>query len=385
MGDPVRPDFSGRLRRVWRTPHDDFAALVVSAPANIRYLSGFDGSAGFLISSPGNNWLIVDGRYGVAARSAQAAGELGPVKIVTAAGSLESAIAEVIGSLGPGRVAVDAEHVTLGALERWQRGSPGRAFVGTSRWIETLRLVKDGWEVETIRRACALLSSVARDLGRWVAPGRTEREVARDIDDAMRRAGLVKPAFDTIVASGPNSALPHARPTDRRLGDGDLVVLDFGGVLDGYCGDLTRMAGVGQVKAEARSLFEAVRAAQVAALAAVRAEALASEVDAAARRVLLSHGFGDAILHASGHGLGLEVHEAPRLGRASTTTAYGGEELASAVSPVSHDRLAAGMVCTIEPGAYVDGLGGVRLEDDVVVTAGGCEVLTDAPRDLIIV
>ena len=379
MGDPVRPDWSGRLRRVWRTPQEDFAALVVSAPANIRYLCGFDGSAGFLISSPGQAWLVVDGRYGVAAQSALVAGALGPVEVLTASGSLETAMAGVIGSLGPGRVAVDAEHVTLASLERWQRGSPDRTFVGTSRWVETLRLVKDDWELKTIRRACSLLSGVARDLGTWVAPGRSEREVAADIDQAMRRAGLARPAFETIVASGPNSALPHARPTDRRLTDGDLVVLDFGGVLDGYCGDLTRMAGVGQVKADARSLFEAVRAAQVAALAAVRAEALASEVDAAARRVLLSHGFGDAILHATGHGLGLEVHEAPRLGRPTATRKNGVEE------PVGHDRLAAGMVCTIEPGAYVDQLGGVRLEDDVVVTAGGCEVLTDAPRDLILV
>ena len=384
MGDPVRPDWSGRLRRVWRTSQDNFAAFVVSAPANIRYLCGFDGSAGFLISSPSASWLVVDGRYAIAARAARSAGELAPVEIVTAAGSLEAAMADLIGSLGPGRVAVDSEHVTLAALERWQRASPDRTFVGTSRWVETLRLVKDDSELQTIRRACALLSGVARELSRWVAAERTEREVARDIDEAMRRAGLVRPAFETIVASGPNSAHPHARPTDRRLAAGDLVVLDFGGVLDGYCGDLTRMAGVGQVKAEARSLFEAVRAAQVAALAAVRAEALASEVDAAARRVLLSHGFGDAILHATGHGLGLEVHEAPRLGRPPATSKNGVEEPESP-SAVNPDRLAAGMVCTIEPGAYVDGLGGVRLEDDVVVTAGGCEVLTDAPRDLILV
>ena len=195
----------------------------------------------------------------------------------------------------------------------------------------------------------------------------------------MRRSGLARPAFATIVASGPNSALPHARPTDRRLQKGDLVVLDFGGVLDGYCGDLTRMAGVGEVTAEARALFEAVRAAQVAALAAVRAEALVSEVDTAARRVLTAHGFGDAFLHATGHGLGLEVHEAPRIGRPSESRGGGRDE------PGELDRLAAGMVCTIEPGAYVEQVGGVRLEDDVVVTDEGCEVLTEAPRDLLLV
>jgi Xaa-Pro aminopeptidase len=206
-----------------------------------------------------------------------------------------------------------------------------------------------------------------------VRAGRTERDIAQDIDAALLRAGCSRSAFPTIVASGPASAHPHARPTDRRLRDDDLVVLDFGGVLDGYCGDLTRMAGVGRVSAEARTLFDAVRAAQGAALAAVRAQALAYEVDAAARRVLVDHGFGDAFLHATGHGLGLEVHEAPRLGKPDEDRSH------------TATRLEAGMVCTIEPGAYLDGLGGVRLEDDVLVTAEGCEVLTDVPRDLLIV
>jgi Xaa-Pro aminopeptidase len=194
--------------------------------------------------------------------------------------------------------------------------------------------------------------------------------VARAIDAALERAGFSAPAFPTIVAAGPNSAHPHARPTDRRLQHGELVLLDFGGVLDGYCGDLTRMAAVGRVAPDARALFDAVREAQAAAITAVRAGVLASDVDAAARRTLEARGYGTRFLHATGHGLGLDLHEAPRLGRAD------------AERP---EPLAAGMVCTIEPGAYIDGLGGVRLEDDVLVTAEGCEVLTDAPRDLLVV
>jgi Xaa-Pro aminopeptidase len=204
-----------------------------------------------------------------------------------------------------------------------------------------------------------------------VGPGRTERQVAADIDAAMMRAGFSRPAFQTIVASGPNSALPHAHPGDRQIRNGDLVVLDFGGVLDGYCGDLTRMAAVGQVQANAQALVNAVRQAQDAALRTVRPGLLASDVDHAAREVLSNLGFGEAFLHATGHGLGLDLHEAPRIGRAT--------------EPDRAVRLEAGMVCTIEPGAYVEGLGGARLEDDVVVTADGCEVLTDAPRDLVIV
>jgi Xaa-Pro aminopeptidase len=194
--------------------------------------------------------------------------------------------------------------------------------------------------------------------------------VAHDIDLALERAGFERPAFETIVAAGPNSAYPHARPTGRRLAPGDLVVLDFGGVLDGYCVDLTRMAGIGSVGTAASQLYLAVRDAQSAALQAVCAGVRASEVDAAARRVLEAAGLGDAFVHGTGHGLGLEVHEAPRLARSSSGVI---------------DELEPGMVCTIEPGAYVEGVGGVRLEDDVVVTIGGSELLTEAPRDLLVV
>jgi Xaa-Pro aminopeptidase len=235
--------------------------------------------------------------------------------------------------------------------------------------VEAHRIVKDALEIEILRRAARLLSDVARDLQSLVAAGRTEREVARAIEGAIETAGFSAPAFPTIVASGPHSARPHARPTDRRLQPGDLVVLDFGGVLDGYCGDLTRTAAIGPVSARAQALYEAVREAHAAAIAAVRPGVLASDVDAAARASLASRGVGEAFLHGTGHGLGLDLHEAPRLGRPDADRA---------------EHLAAGMVCTIEPGVYVEGTGGVRLEDDVLVTAEGCEVLTDAPRELLV-
>jgi Xaa-Pro aminopeptidase len=200
--------------------------------------------------------------------------------------------------------------------------------------------------------------------------GRTELEVAGGINDRIRRAGFTKPAFDTIVASGPNGAYPHARPTDRTLQSGDLLVLDFGGVLDGYCVDLTRAAAVDRVDPEAAALYRAVRDAQDAAICAIRSGVKTADVDRAAREVLQTQGFGDCFLHGTGHGLGLEVHEAPTL---------------SAGEPGSGESLEAGMVVTVEPGAYVAGLGGVRLEDDVLVTRAGCEVLTNAPRDLLVV
>ena len=371
MSDLLRPDWSGRLDRAWRQGGaGNRAAFIVSTPTNLLYLCGFSGTQGVLLLTPSNYYLLLDGRYEQATREAIAAGLVGPVDVQLVPGRFDQAIAKAVASLSAGGdVAFEADHVTVSTLQGWQAAMPSVTFTPTSGLIEQLRTIKDAGELDTIRRACDRLSDVARQLRSWVREGRTELEVAADIDAALSRSGFSRPAFPTIVASGPNSAHPHARPTDRRLTKGDLVVLDFGGVLDGYCGDLTRMAAVGQVEANAQALVEAVRSAQTAAIAAVRAGVLGSDVDAAARQVLTERGLGDAFVHATGHGLGLDVHEAPRLGR-------------DAASPV---RLEAGMVCTIEPGAYVEGLGGVRLEDDVLVTAEGCEVLTNAPRELLIV
>ena len=374
MGESLRPDWSGRLRRLWRSRQGSSApALIVSSPINIKYLTGFDGTAGMLLSTPSETWLLVDGRYEHAAREAQMSGALAEARIRRVEGRFDRTVTDLASKLAVEKCGFEAEHVTVATLEAWRRTLPSVNFTPTFRWVEELRVTKDALEVDRIRAACQATSEVGRALAQWVTAGRTELEVAQDIDAALVRAGCTRSAFPTIVASGPSSAHPHARPTDRRLRPGDLVVLDFGGVLDGYCGDLTRMAGVGRVSAEALTLFDAVRAAQGAALAAVRAQALAYEVDAAARGVLVAHGFGDAFLHATGHGLGLEVHEAPRLAKADEDQSY------AAV------QLEAGMVCTIEPGAYLEGIGGVRLEDDVLVTAEGCEVLTDVPRDLLVV
>jgi Xaa-Pro aminopeptidase len=208
------------------------------------------------------------------------------------------------------------------------------------------------------------LAGVAQQVPEFARAGRTEAEVAAEIDGAMRLAGFEGPAFQTIVASGPNSALPHARPGTRRLRPGEAVVLDFGGVYDGYCVDLTRTVLLGVVNPELHRMFDAVAEAQAAAIESVRPGALPSEIDGAARAVLERHGLGEAFGHGTGHGIGLEVHEEPRIGRLASRH----PEL-----PVE-----AGMVFTIEPGAYVAGLGGVRIEDDVLVVDGGCEVLTVA-------
>jgi Xaa-Pro aminopeptidase len=271
-------------------------------------------------------------------------------------------------------VGVEAAHLSLSRArwfeDRLRKAGVDKILIPTERLVDRLRIVKDDIEIETLRRAAQLLSGVARDLRSVVRPGMRELEVAARIDSALKIAGFPRYAFDTIVASGPNAAHPHARAGERLLTEGDLVVLDFGGVYDGYCVDLTRTLALGEASDEARRVHAAVAAAQGAAIARARPGIRASDVDRAARDVLSDAGLGEAFGHGTGHGLGLEIHEEPRVARPTP-----GRETDDLM-------LEPGMVFTIEPGAYVPGWGGVRIEDDVLVTASGCEVLTEAPRDL---
>jgi Xaa-Pro aminopeptidase len=347
-------------------------AFVVTNLNNVRYLTGFAGSAGMLIVTATGTQLLIDGRYQEVVRAGQTAGTIAQVDVVRVK-LYDPTLVEQLAAGGWRVVGFEGEHTPVAQLRRWTDGVPGVEFTPVTDLVESARLIKDANEIEIFRDAGRRLSDVARQIGDWVAVGRTELEIAGEVDRAIRRAGFEKTSFDTIVASGPNTAYPHARPTDRRVQEGELVLLDFGGVLEGYCVDLTRMAGAGRVSAEAQSLYRAVRAAQDASIAAVRPGALSTEVDAAARQVLALQQLGSAFVHGTGHGLGLDVHEAPRVGPGD---------------PSGATRLESGMVVTIEPGAYVVGLGGVRLEDDVLVTADGedgREVLTNAPRDLITV
>jgi len=263
--------------------------------------------------------------------------------------------------------------VSVARHEWWRRTVETRrldlAFRPTEKAIEEARLIKDAAEVATLRDAAARLTSVAASVFAATRAGASERAVAAAIESAIRDAGYERLAFDTIVASGPHGALPHHRAGDRLLASGDLVVLDFGGVLDGYCCDLTRTVSIGPPSSEARRLYTAVYDAQQAAIAAIRPGVESTAVDAAARDLLGARGLGDAFGHGTGHGLGLDIHEEPRITRPRTD--------------VESIPLLPGMVFTIEPGAYVPGFGGVRIEDDVLVTETGCEVLTSVPRELL--
>ncbi len=356
---------------------DRLDLLLVTHAANVFYLTGFRGSAGMLLAGAGESTLIVDSRYVTAARRAleDASTPEQPVVLAEVETSYEEALCELLRARGRCRVGVEADHMTLARhdwIERTLAGS-GVELRKTSGLVESRRLVKDARELEVMEEAGARISKVMVETLSGLRPGRRERDVAADIDWAIRRAGFEGPAFETIVASGPNSALPHAQPGRRELAAGDLVLLDFGGVHEGYCVDMTRVASVGPPGPRATAWHDAVQAAHAAALAAVEPGARAVEVDGAARTALVDRGLGDAFGHGTGHGLGIEVHEGPRIGKPRPD------------DDSAEVRLASGMVVTVEPGVYLPGEGGVRLEDDVVVTETGCKLLTDVPLDLVVV
>jgi Xaa-Pro aminopeptidase len=360
-----------------RTTLDDASleALVVTNPVNIRYLTNHAGSAGLLVITRDALHLALDFRYREAMRLVQESPAACPnLQIREVAPSYDEALVRCLQELGLQMVGFEAQHVTVARHAWWvaaaERQQLPLSLRQTQALVEAARTVKDDVEVATLRDAAQRLDAVAESAFSALRAGVSERHVAAAIEAAMRRVGYERPSFEPIVASGPNSALPHHRAGDRVLADGDLVVLDFGGVLDGYCSDLTRTVAIGRPSSESRRLYDAVFAAQQAALAAVRPGIEASAVDAAARSVLEDRGLSDAFGHGTGHGLGLDVHEEPRIGRPRPD-----------VAPVT---LAPGMVFTVEPGVYLPGFGGVRIEDDVLVTETGCEVLTRVPHGLVI-
>jgi len=345
-------------------------ALIVTSLPNIAYLTGLFASTAALLVSHDEFRLFVDGRYLAPAEARQAALEGLRLSLVASGGSFEESIATAVRGQGGGRVGIEADHMTVRqhrSLEARLAGAGNPPeLLETDGLVENLRNVKDSWEIGRLRDAAGRLSDAAKCIIPKALAGMREREVAALIEADLRRVGFDRPAFDTIVASGPNSAIPHYRSGDRQLEAGDLVVLDFGGMLDGYAVDLSRTIVMGRPSPQAQRLLDAVLAAQQAAFEAAQVGRAASTVDLAARQVLERAGLGEAFSHGTGHGLGLEVHERPRVTR---------------VRPgVPVEPLEAGMVFTLEPGAYLAGWGGVRIEDDVVVTAGGPEWLTSVPR-----
>jgi Xaa-Pro aminopeptidase len=374
MGLPPSLDLAARHVRVRRALETlSLDALVITSAPNIRYLTNHTGTAGIAVLAGDAVHLLIDFRYREAIAELQRSPSACPaLRTWPVPGSYDEALLACLQETGVSTVGFEAAHLTVARHEWLVRTAAARGssvtFRGTTRVVEEARAVKDAGEIALLRESAARLSVVAESAVRAARSGAAERTVAARIEAAMREAGYERIAFDTIVASGPNAALPHYRAGDRILGAGDVVVLDFGGVLDGYCCDLTRTVSVGSPLPEAVRVHAAVLEAQQAAVASVKPGIAASAVDAAARTVLDAHGLGEAFGHGTGHGLGLEVHEEPRISRPQPD--------------VAPTLLVPGMVFTIEPGAYLPGWGGVRIEDDVLVTEGGCEVLTSVPRDL---
>jgi len=345
-------------------------ALVVTSLPNIAYLTGLFASTAALVVGADRLALIVDGRYIAPAKArAQELGALAIVRVPTS-GSQDECIAAEVCTFANRRVGFEAAHMSFKQHQdleaRLTAADAKIEMAPTEGLVEARRAVKDEWELATLREAGARLSDAAKCIIPKALAGQSEREVAFGIDAELRRVGFHKPAFDTIVAAGPNSAVPHYRTGDRRFAVGDLVILDFGGSLDGYAVDMTRTIVLGGAGPRERRLLEQVIEAQQAAFEAVAAGRAATDIDRAAREVLERYGLGEAFSHGTGHGLGLEVHERPRLAKHRP-------EL-----PI--ESLQAGMVFTLEPGAYLDGWGGVRIEDDVAVTSRGAEGLTKVPR-----
>lgn len=354
-------DYRSRQRRLEAALSASGAdAFLVTHPANVRYLCGFTGSSGMVAVARGRRVLFTDGRYTTQARQ-----EAQALRVAIARGPLLEEAAAWLGRQRARRIAVEAQHMTLAARSALVRLLPSKARLKPLEGlVERQRMVKEPGEVALIRAAVRLGSSLFQRALKVLRPGVTEAEVAGEIEHAARRAGAQGMSFETIVAGGRRSALPHGIASSQPVPNKGFVVLDFGVILGGYCSDMTRTVHMGRAPGKSREMYQVVREAQEKAIAAVRPGVKAGEVDYAARSLLQKAGLGRYFTHSTGHGLGLEIHEPPRLGKNQT------------------EVLEPGMVVTIEPGAYVAGRGGVRIEDVVVVTPGGCEVLTPTTKEL---
>ncbi|MCI8360138.1 MAG: aminopeptidase P family protein [Clostridiales bacterium] len=337
---------------------------LIVTPVNRRYLTGFPSSLGYLLLGGGEALLFMDGRYFEAASKAAAP----PVSVVQTK-QLSEQLAEAAGRMGLSTVFTETE-ITVRTLEELRRLLPGRqveASQSLTDRLEDMRTVKTPDEAQFIQRAQGMAEAAFLDILNMIRPGVAEADIALELDYRMRKAGAEDLAFETIAVAGANASLPHGVPGAYKVQAGDFVVMDFGAVCGGYRSDMTRTVAVGYADEEMRRVYDTVLAAQEAALAVLRPGLSCAEGDRAARSVIEKAGYGDCFSHSTGHGVGLEIHEKPNL------------------SGRSQAVLEAGQVVTVEPGIYLPGKCGVRIEDMVYLTAEGCENLTKAPKELLIV
>ncbi len=351
-------DVGGRLARV----RDEFAAkgcdaMVVSSRSNVRWCTGFAGSSGQLVLTPDTAILLTDSRY-----RERAINELQDVRSDADVVLTTDMVVDASSLLSPYEsVGFEADHITWAESQDWTAALDG-APIATKLIVAQLRSVKDEAELARMRAAAAVVDEVLADVLGLLRVGTTEAQLALALDDGIRARGADGPAYETIVAAGPNSALPHASPSRRVFEEGDLVVVDVGAEVEGYRSDMTRTFAIGECPPKAREIVAVVAEAQAAGVAAVKAGIEASAIDEVCRSIITDAGFGEAFSHGTGHGVGLDIHELPAVRRANTAI------------------LLPGQVITVEPGIYLPGFGGVRIEDSVVVTESGCHPLTHSPK-----
>jgi Xaa-Pro aminopeptidase len=340
-------------------------ALLVTKLANVRYLTGFTGSAGVLLVTADDALFVTDGRYKQRSQEELDGAECrADIDIAPTAAAQRTILAERLG--GRTRLGLEDQTVTWAQMREYDDAFAAVELVPVGSLVEDLRRVKDAGEVDRIRRACAIADDAFAALLPRLAEGLTERAFAIELEFAMRERGASGNSFDPIIASGPNGSKPHHSPSERVIGRNELVVCDFGCIVDGYCSDMTRTVSVGDPGPDARHVYEVVLESQAAGRARVAADVACAEIDRASRDVIAAAGWADAFSHSTGHGVGLEIHEAPR------------------VASTASDTLLDGDVVTVEPGVYLPGIGGVRIEDTVVVGANGAEPLTLTAKDLVL-
>lgn len=343
-----------RLRAVRKAMRrEGLSALAVTNRKNVHYLTGFTGSAGACLISAGSAVFITDFRY-----RSQAAKQVPPDFRRAEHASPVQGIAAELKKTRAKALAFEEAHVTHGVYRQMRRLIKGVRLKPVAGLVESLRLCKDPGEIRKLKRGARVNAEALREVAASIRPGRAESDVALDLETAMRRRGASGASFDTIVASGPRSALPHGIASSRKLKKGDLITIDFGAVVSGYHADTTRVFSLGQPSSKGEKIYNIVLEAQMTALEAVKPGVRCGDVDKAARDVISEYGYGEAFGHGTGHGVGLDIHEAPRLG------------------PGVKEELRPGMVVTVEPGIYLPRWGGVRIEDMVLVTERGKEVLT---------
>ncbi|AQS56581.1 MAG: Xaa-Pro peptidase family protein [Novibacillus thermophilus] len=352
-----------RLERLRHFMHkENIDALLVSDAVNRRYVTGFTGTSGFALVTRDRALLITDFRYVTQAR------EQAPhFHIVQHKGTIWQTVAEQCARLEIRSLAYEEHHLTVAQFRELEQELKGTALKPSDQVVERLRQIKDERELAILQKAAEIADRTYEHILSFIREGVTERDVMFELEFVMRKLGAQSSSFDIIVASGKRSALPHGVASGKKLEQGDFVTLDFGAVYEGYCSDMTRTVVVGEPSAKQRNIYDIVLKAQERVLQGLRPGMTGREADALARHYIAERGYGDNFGHSTGHGIGLDVHEGPLLSHKSETV------------------LQPGMVVTVEPGIYIPDLGGVRIEDDVVITGSGCKRLTRSEKELVIV